>query len=140
MEFLIRIFWVGAVSLVLVLAPRAAAADSPPQENWATQRARALTEQGRAHRKSGDSARAIARFNEALAIDPTLHQAHSALAELAIKEKNYPLAVAELDKALAVAPRNFKAYERKIEVLKVMGDKAGADAAEKALAALKAGG
>jgi tetratricopeptide (TPR) repeat protein len=83
---------------------------------------------------------ARARFNEALAIDPTLHQAHSALAELAIKEKNYPLAVAELDKALAVAPRNFKAYERKIEVLKVMGDKAGADAAEKALAALKAGG
>ena len=83
---------------------------------------------------------ARARFNEALAIDPTLHQAHSALAELAIKEKKYPEAAAELDKAIAVAPRNFKAYERKIEVLKVMGDKAGAEAAEKALAALKAGG
>ena len=83
---------------------------------------------------------ARARFNEALAIDPTLHQAHSALAELAIKEKKYPEAVAELDKAIAAAPRNFKAYERKIEVLKVMGDKAGAEAAEKALAALKAGG
>ncbi len=80
------------------------------------------------------------RFQEALAIDPTLHQAHSALAELAIKEKKYPEAVAELDLAIAAAPRNFKAYERKIEVLKAMGDPAGAAAAEKALAALKAGG
>lgn len=80
------------------------------------------------------------RFQEALAIDPTLHQAHSALAELAIKEKKYPEAVAELDLAIAAAPRNFKAYDRKIEVQKAMGDKAGAEATEKALAALKAGG
>jgi len=82
---------------------------------------------------------ARARFQEALAIDPTLHQAHSALAELAIKEKNYPAAIAEIDLAIAAAPRNFKAYERKIEVQKAMGDKAGAEATEKQLAALKAG-
>ena len=75
---------------------------------------------------------ARARFEEALAIDPTLHQAHSALAELAIKEKKYPEAIAEIDLAIAVAPRNFKAYERKIEVQKAMGDKAGAEATEKA--------
>jgi tetratricopeptide (TPR) repeat protein len=80
------------------------------------------------------------RFQEALAIDPTLHQAHSALAELAIKEKKYPEAIAELDLAITAAPRNFKAYDRKIEVQKAMGDKAGAEATEKALAALKAGG
>lgn len=83
---------------------------------------------------------ARARFQEALAIDPTLHQAHSALAELAIKEKNYPAAVSEIDLAIAAAPRNFKAYERKIEVQKAMGDQAGADATAKKLAALKAGG
>lgn len=83
---------------------------------------------------------ARARLHEALAIDPTLHQAHSALAELAIKEKKYPEAVAEIDLALAAAPRNFKAYERKIEVLKAMGDPAGADATAKKLAELKAGG
>lgn len=80
------------------------------------------------------------RFHEALAIDPTLHQAHSALAELAIKEKKYPEAVAEIDLAIAAAPRNFKAYERKIEVQKAMGDQAGADATAKKLAELKAGG
>ncbi len=80
------------------------------------------------------------RFREALAIDPTLHQAHSALAELAIKEKKYPEAVAEIDLAIAAAPRNFKAYERKIEVQKAMGDQAGADATAKKLAELKAGG
>jgi tetratricopeptide (TPR) repeat protein len=83
---------------------------------------------------------ARARFLEALAIDPTLHQAHSALAELAIKEKKYPEAIAEIDLAIAAAPRNFKAYERKIEVLKAMGDKAAVEATEKKLAALKAGG
>lgn len=83
---------------------------------------------------------ARSRFQEALAIDPTLHQAHSALAELAIKEKNYPAAIAEIDLAIAAAPRNFKAYERKIEVQKAMGDQPGADATAKKLAALKAGG
>lgn len=83
---------------------------------------------------------ARSRFREALAIDPTLHQAHSALAELAIKEKNYSEAVAELDLAIAAAPRNFKAFERKIEVQKAMGDQPGADATAKKLADLKAGG
>lgn len=83
---------------------------------------------------------ARAHFKEALAIDPTLHQAHSGLAELAIKEKKFPEAIAEIDLAIASAPRNFKAYERKIEVQKAMGDKAGAAATEKQLAALKAGG
>ncbi|MEO7973084.1 MAG: hypothetical protein ABIU84_05810 [Thermoanaerobaculia bacterium] len=83
---------------------------------------------------------ARARFHEALAIDPTLHQAHSALAELAINEKKYPDAIVEIDLAIAAAPRNFKAYERRIEVQKAMGDKAGAEATEKKLAALKAGG
>lgn len=83
---------------------------------------------------------ARARFQEALAIDPTLHQAHSALAELAIKEKKYPEAIAEIDLAIAAAPRNFKAYERKIEVQKAMGDQAGADTTAKKLADLKAGG
>jgi tetratricopeptide (TPR) repeat protein len=72
--------------LVLVLAcalsPATAFAEPPVQENWATQRARALTEQGRAHRKSGDSGRAVARFNEALSIDATFGDAYIELASL----------------------------------------------------------
>ncbi len=115
MEFLIRIFWVGAVSLVLVLAPRAAAADSPPQENWATQRARALTEQGRAHRKSGDSARAIARFNEALAIDATFGDAYIELAGL--REATGELD--EADRVLAVGLERIPGF---VEGLAARGD------------------
>ncbi|MBL8739654.1 MAG: hypothetical protein JNK04_01130, partial [Myxococcales bacterium] len=75
-------FWMSVVSLACVLAPQVAVAESPPQENWATQRARTLTEQGRAHRKSGDTGRAIARFNEALAIDATFGDAYLELASL----------------------------------------------------------
>jgi tetratricopeptide (TPR) repeat protein len=97
-EFLIRFFGVSAVSLALVLAPQTAAADNPTQENWATQRARALTEQGRAHRKSGDSARAITRFNEALAIDATFGDAYIELA--ALREASGELD--EADRVLAV--------------------------------------
>jgi tetratricopeptide (TPR) repeat protein len=102
--------------------------------------ARLLYNAGAQAGNAQEVATARTRFAEALAIDPTLHQAHSALAELAIKEKNYPEAITELDLAIAAAPRNFKAYERKIEVQKAMGDKAGADATEKKLASLKAGG
>ena len=72
----------SVVSLACVLAPQVAVAENPPQENWATQRARTLTEQGRAHRKSGDTGRAIARFNEALAIDATFGDAYLELASL----------------------------------------------------------
>jgi len=39
---------------------------------------------------------------------------------------------------IALTPRNFKAYERKIDVLLAAGDKAKADEVQKALEALKA--
>lgn len=81
--------------------------------------------------------KASSLFNEALAIDPNLYQAHAALAEMAIADKNYAEAVKELDKVIAIAPRNFKAFERKIEVLKADSKAAEAAEVEKALAALK---
>lgn len=91
------------------------------------------------------------RFGQALAIDPKLYQVYSALAEIhiseaqdakddAVKKAKLADAVAEIDKALEIAPRNFKAWDRKIEVLKAMGDAAGAAAAERKLAELKAAG
>lgn len=78
-------------------------------------------------------------FDRALEIDPKLYQAHAALAEIAIADKKYEDAVAQLDLVVGLAPRNFKAYERKIEVLKALGKTADADAAAKKLAELKAG-
>ena len=88
--------------------------------------------------KNAESARK--HFDAALAVDAKLHQAWVALSEIHIAEKKYDEAVADLDRALALTPRNFKAHERKIEVLKAAGKTAEAAEAEKALAALKAGG
>jgi tetratricopeptide (TPR) repeat protein len=79
-------------------------------------------------------------FDEALLIDPKLYQAHLALAEIHVAEKKWDEAVVDLDRALAITPRNFKAQERRIEILKAAGKTAEAAEAEKALAALKAGG
>jgi len=78
-------------------------------------------------------------FQEALAINPSLHQAHGGLAEIAIREQKFEEAVTELSKAIELAPRNFKAHERRIEVLKRLGDKERLAAAEQELAKLKAG-
>lgn len=103
------------MSLILVLAPQTATADSPSQENWATQRARALTEQGRAHRKSGDTSRAIARFNEALAIDATFGDAYIELSGL--REASGELD--EADRVLAVGLERIPGF---VEGLAARGD------------------
>jgi tetratricopeptide (TPR) repeat protein len=79
------------------------------------------------------------RFQEALSVNPALHQAHSGLAELAIREKKLEEAVTQLDKAIAIAPRNFKAHDRRLEVLKQIGNKDRIAAAEQELAKLKSG-
>ena len=87
--------------------------------------------------KERDKSRAY--LQKALEVDPNLYQAHSALAEIAIGDKNYDEAVKELDLVIGLAPRNFKAFERKIEVLKAAGKADAAAAVEKQLATLKAG-
>jgi len=78
-------------------------------------------------------------FRLALEINPTLYQAHNGLAELAIREEKFEDAVTELGKVVELQPRNFKAYERRIEVLKKIGDKARVAAAEQEFAKLKSG-
>jgi len=94
---------------------------------------------------------AQSRFDQALEIDPTLHQACSALAELHIgkaekledadqKKAELGQAIAALDRAIEITPRNFNAWERKIEVLKAMGRADEAAEAERHLAELRGGG
>jgi tetratricopeptide (TPR) repeat protein len=102
--------------------------------------ARLLYNAGATAMNNKEREKSRAYLQQALTIDPNLYQAHSALAEIAIGDKNYDEAVRELDLVIGIAPRNFKAYERKIEVLKAAGKTADADAAEKALAALKGAG
>lgn len=100
--------------------------------------ARILFNAGAAAWKKQDGERARLLFQEAVAVDPKLYQAHNALAEISIAEKKWDTALAELDQVIALTPRNFKAYERKIDVLLAAGDKAKADEVQKALEALKA--
>lgn len=120
-------------------------------QDRAPETARLLFNSGAAAWNSRNAELARRRFDQALAIDPTLHQAHSGLAEIHIAESQaadndearkrmLAEAVADLDRTLAIVPRNFKAWERKIEVLRALGDTAAAEAEEKKLAALKAGG
>lgn len=100
--------------------------------------------------KDGEFETARRRFDQALAIDSRLHQAHSALAELHIGEAEkadgdekmarLAEAVAELDRALAITPRNFNAWDRKVEVLKAMGRSDEAAELEKRVAELRSEG
>lgn len=79
---------------------------------------------------------AVRRFDQALAADPSLHQAHAALAEVKIGTKDLAGAVESLDRALVLDPSSKKLWQRKVEVLKAAGRTEEAAAAEKKLAEL----
>jgi tetratricopeptide (TPR) repeat protein len=102
--------------------------------------ARLLFNSGAQAGNTGDSERARKRLGQALELDPKLWQAHTALAEVAIREKNFDEALAALDRAIEIAPRNFKARERRIEILQQMGRAEDATAARAELDRLKSGG
>lgn len=102
--------------------------------------ARLLFNAGAEAGNAGRSEQARLRLGQALELDPKLWQAHTALAELAIREERLPDAVAALDRAIEISPRNFKAWERKVEVLRAMGKAEEADAAAAKLAELKGAG
>ncbi len=105
-----------------------------------TEAAKFLFNAGAAAWNGKDAEAARRRFEQALACDPTLWQAHQAMAEIHIDAKDWDQAIAEIDKELALTPRNFKAFERKIAVLKAAGKVAEAAEVEKELAALRGGG
>lgn len=100
--------------------------------------------------KAEDSDGARSRFLRTLEIDPDLHQAHSALAEVAIGEAEklegdarvakLDEALAELDRAIAIAPRNFKALDRKVEILQALGRADQAAEVERRIAELRSAG
>jgi tetratricopeptide (TPR) repeat protein len=111
-----------------------AAADPSPELS------RLLFNAGAAAANSDQPERARQRLHEALARDPSLWQAYSALAELAVREQDLERALEDLDRGLAVAPRQARIWERKIEVLRALGRTDEASAAEQQLAALRAEG
>lgn len=97
--------------------------------------ARLLFNSGAEAANRGELPRARLRLAQAAERDPALWQAHSALAEVAIREQSYDAAVAELDRALAIAPSETRLVRRKIEVLRAAGRADEAAALEAALAA-----
>jgi len=101
---------------------------------------RVLFNAGATAANAGQAERARLRLEQALSRDPALWQAHSALAELAVREHQLEQALARLEQALAIAPRQVRTWQRKIDVLRALGRADDAAAAEQQLAALRAEG
>ncbi len=98
-----------ALGLALLASPTPARAEqaAPVQENWATARARVLTQEGKAHREKGNVGLAVTRFNDALSIDATFGDAYLALASL--REATGELE--EADKVLSLALEHIPGFD-----------------------------
>jgi len=116
-----------------------AALDALAAKDKSSETAKFLFNAGAMAWNDKDGVTARKRFEQALVCDPKLWQAHQAMAEIHIDAKEWDLAIAEIDKELALTPRNFKAFERKIAVLKAAGKADEAAAVEKELEALRGG-
>lgn len=110
--------WVAACFLSLAL-PCPALADPTPvaSENWATARARALTEQARGLIAAGSSEQAVAKLNEALGVDATFEPAYLTLASLRAALGQHDEALLVLDMGLERVPGFDAALEAKADVL-----------------------
>jgi Flp pilus assembly protein TadD len=90
---------------------------------------------GAALTNSGDHAAAIAKFNEALTLNPDLTAASMALAKTALKAKQYEQAITAAKKALEVDEEDVQMWAVLHQAYTATGDKANAAIAEKKLPA-----
>ncbi len=95
----------------------------------------ALFNEGNAAARDGDLETAKKKYLEALAIDPDLAAAHSALATVYLMERNYAKAASAAEKAAVLKPRDARIQKLRYEAYKALGDKAKT---AEALAALEA--
>lgn len=79
----------------------------------APQSARLQQMLGEQYSIAGDSTKAIAAFEQAIAADPKLPGSHLALAALYMRMQNRERALAEIDQELAVAPESAAAKQLK---------------------------
>jgi tetratricopeptide (TPR) repeat protein len=84
---------------------------------------------------NGDSAGALVKFQEAVALKPDLTAGWMALAKVAVKEKKYQLAVDAAKKALEVDDEDGDMWLALYQSYSALGDKANAAIAEKKLPA-----
>jgi len=83
--------------------------------------------------QQGDLATARTKFEEAVALDPGLGAAHTALATMHFTDKDYAAAVAEAEKSRAIDPTDVKALRVLAEGYHELGDTEKAAAASQAL-------
>jgi tetratricopeptide (TPR) repeat protein len=84
---------------------------------------------------SGDSAGAMAKFEEAVALKPDLTAGWMALARVAVKEKKYQRAIEAAKKALEIDDEDTDMWTALYQSYVALGDKANAAIAEKKLPA-----
>lgn len=84
---------------------------------------------------SGDSAGALVKFQEAVALKPDLTAGWMALAKVAVKEKKYQLAVDAAKKALEVDDEDTDMWTALYQSYVALGDKANAAIAQKKMPA-----
>jgi tetratricopeptide (TPR) repeat protein len=84
--------------------------------------------------KAGDREGAIARFEEALKLNPDLIEAHAVLADVYVEQKKYPQAIAAAERVLQAKPNDPGALAALYDAAVATGDKAKAESALKALA------
>lgn len=90
---------------------------------------------GAALSNSGDSAGALVKFQEAVALKPDLTAGWMALAKVALKEKKYQLAVDAAKKALEVDDEDADMWTALYQSYVALGDKANAAIAQKKMPA-----
>jgi tetratricopeptide (TPR) repeat protein len=90
---------------------------------------------GAALSNSGDSAGAMAKFQEAVTLKPDLTAGWMALAKVAVKEKKYQVAIDAAKKALEIDDEDADMWIALNQAYTALGDKANAAIAEKKMPA-----
>jgi tetratricopeptide (TPR) repeat protein len=113
----------------------AAAADGRPAAPAKPDPAVDAYNAGAALSNSGDTAGALAKFQEAVTLKPDLTAGWMALAKVAVKEKKYQVAVDAAKKALEIDDEDVDMWVALHQAYSALGDKANAAIAEKKLPA-----
>ncbi|PWB70580.1 MAG: hypothetical protein C3F15_13685 [Holophagae bacterium] len=116
-------------------AKAAAAADALRQAGAAPAAAQEVFRKGLDAFRSGDTALAVEKFEQAIDLDPKLANGYVMLGDIALKQGNAAGAATLAAKALEVEPGNANALKVRYDALRQVGDEAGAKQALDALIA-----
>ena len=101
----------------------AAGTAQPQQQPTAADKAIEIFNQGAEASQMGDTITAKKKMQEAIATDPNLLPAHSALALMYLTDKQHAEAAAEAEIVLAVEPKNERAIRVAVDAYKALGNK-----------------